>query len=143
VCYEGLTHDVIKTECAHAFHADCIGPWMARSPTCPTCRTVLGPAAVVADFWAPEFPNQLRPFPFSCRTMGPGEVDRWGFTTVAGFEIWLERVMGGVNRRQVQGVREWCRGAASGDVLYLNDDLTPVGADAAEFAIRCNQPIVV
>lgn len=30
-----------RTECGHTFHRSCLGEWLERSDTCPSCRTVL------------------------------------------------------------------------------------------------------
>ena len=44
-----------RVACGHAFHVDCLGPWLAhcarekRSLTCPTCRTPVCPAAATPD----------------------------------------------------------------------------------------------
>ena len=75
---------------------------------------------------------------FSCRTLAPWEEVRHGFINAAGLKMWLNEIMGDVTWQDVQGVRAWCQGAQAGDVLYLNDELTPVAADLADFEVRCN-----
>jgi DNA-directed RNA polymerase subunit RPC12/RpoP len=39
-CMETLNlgEEVIKLDCKHVFHQDCIFPWLVKSPTCPICR---------------------------------------------------------------------------------------------------------
>lgn len=40
VCCERLIDGValIRLDCGHVFHANCVAPWLHRSCTCPTCR---------------------------------------------------------------------------------------------------------
>ena len=52
LCEDRLDHeDLEMLPCGHAFHVDCLRPWLAhcarekRSLTCPTCRTPVCPAA--------------------------------------------------------------------------------------------------
>ena len=47
ICFEGITNSiednrVVRLECNHIFHENCIRRWFQRSNTCPTCRTSVG-----------------------------------------------------------------------------------------------------
>ncbi|XP_044962582.1 RING-H2 finger protein ATL66-like [Hordeum vulgare subsp. vulgare] len=35
--------------CGHCFHPECVDAWLRSQPSCPLCRTLLLPAAVVAN----------------------------------------------------------------------------------------------
>ena len=46
VCMEKIRAAEIVTtsgKCFHSFHANCMGEWIARQATCPTCRSQLSP----------------------------------------------------------------------------------------------------
>jgi hypothetical protein len=51
VCWEDfkLEEPVMKLECNHCFHKDCIVPWLELHGTCPVCRKVLIPESSRAD----------------------------------------------------------------------------------------------
>mmetsp|Transcript_55943 Transcript_55943/g.173452 ORF Transcript_55943/g.173452 Transcript_55943/m.173452 type:complete len:228 (-) Transcript_55943:225-908(-) len=34
--------EIRRAHCGHCFHSECLGSWLARSPTCPLCREDLG-----------------------------------------------------------------------------------------------------
>lgn len=139
ICYEAMTIDVIKTECGHRFHADCIGTWFQQHTTCPTCRTVVAPMAQ-PDEPQYEAPLLYHPFRFSCRTMAPWDEVRWGVSTSAGLRLWMNQLYGEdlIAYRQLAGVRTWMEGAQVGDVAYLNDDGGLVAQGQGDFEIRCN-----
>ena len=139
ICYEAMTRDVIKTECGHRFHADCIGTWFQGHTTCPTCRTVVAPMADVA---APQYEGPLlhHPSRFSCRTVAPWDEVRWGVSTSAGLRLWMNELYGEefITYSQLAGVRTWMAAAQVGDVAYLNDEGGLVGPGQGDFEIRCN-----
>ena len=139
ICYEAMTRDVIKTECGHRFHADCIGTWFQGHTTCPTCRTVVAPMAQPA---APQYEGPLMAGPsrFSCRTVAPWDEVRWGVSTSAGLRLWMNELYGEdlITYSQLEGVRAWMTGAQVGDVAHLNDEGGLVGPGQGDFEIRCN-----
>ncbi|RKO85852.1 hypothetical protein BDK51DRAFT_32101, partial [Blyttiomyces helicus] len=38
ICVDHFTSDAKQLPCAHAFHKECITPWMELHNTCPICR---------------------------------------------------------------------------------------------------------
>lgn len=38
---------VVRTDCSHHFHEDCLATWCRNHLTCPSCRTAVGPAEEV------------------------------------------------------------------------------------------------
>ncbi|XP_060596574.1 E3 ubiquitin-protein ligase DZIP3-like [Ruditapes philippinarum] len=39
ICHDPLSSEVVKElDCKHVFHAQCIGQWVEKERTCPTCR---------------------------------------------------------------------------------------------------------
>ncbi|OQS03144.1 paladin [Thraustotheca clavata] len=43
VCFEGFHHEELVTQlpCKHAFHAECLAPWLMTHQDCPLCRYAL------------------------------------------------------------------------------------------------------
>jgi hypothetical protein len=79
--------------------------------------------------------------PFSCRTLAPWDEVKWGFRTSVGLQKWLNELYGEdlVTYSQLEGVREWMKGAKEGDVINLDDDarIVPQG----DIEIRCNRTV--
>ncbi|KAI8619221.1 hypothetical protein BC830DRAFT_810258 [Chytriomyces sp. MP71] len=38
ICQEAHSSEAVRLECAHSFHAQCIGAWMLLNASCPVCR---------------------------------------------------------------------------------------------------------
>lgn len=79
---------------------------------------------------------------FTCRTLAPWDEVRGCVVNSAGLRLWMNGLYGEeiITWRQLEGVREWMKGAKEGDVINLSDE----GGIVAEgdFEIRCNRDAV-
>ena len=41
ICYELLNNEIIKTNCNHTFHKECLNKWLKIRQTCPYCNQKL------------------------------------------------------------------------------------------------------
>jgi hypothetical protein len=38
ICHDNENLEIIKTDCGHNFHNDCIANWIIKNDSCPCCR---------------------------------------------------------------------------------------------------------
>ena len=78
---------------------------------------------------------------FTCRTLAPWDEVRWRVVNSAGLRLWMNGLYGEelITWGQLEGVREWMKGARDGDVINLSDE----GAIVAEgdFEVRCSRTV--
>jgi len=42
ICLKSMyCNDLVKTECGHLFHKDCLKIWLDKKDTCPLCRATI------------------------------------------------------------------------------------------------------
>ena len=78
---------------------------------------------------------------FTCRTLAPWDEVRWRVVNSAGLRLWMNGLYGEelITWGQLEGVREWMKGARDGDVINLSDEgvIVPEG----DFEVRCSRTV--
>lgn len=92
-------------------------------------------------FQAPYQKAKKRMASFTCRTLAPWDEVRWRVVNSAGLRLWMNGVYGEelITWGQLEGVREWMKGARDGDVINLSDEggIVPEG----DFEVRCSRTV--